>query len=446
MLLSVLRFLVLSSPVVFLTVWFSDNPGALVVDWLGWHVETGIPAFLVAVLVLFVAWSGLEAAVAFLLGLPRRLHASRRVKAQGQGMGVLLAALDAVVAGKPQDVVRLGAEAARLLDVPALPERLAALRIDVKPNEIPIAPKAQEAKTKPGVSAPAPVGAAKKLGWWGRRGARPPVAPQLPPLVEPSRPFVAKPAQPSPVAEDATAELTAFSAQARAGEWSAAVAALGDGVAGGRIGKTAAAPSLALALTAHAKMAEDYEVALGLLREAIAACPGFLPAVLHLTRLLVSMGRGGEAERVVEAAWHVAPATPLAEAWISLGGDVPRLPRIEALIHPDTEEHPDSQLALGEAAVAAEQWGRARRHLVAVAKIRTDVEACRLMAVVEQRDHGDAVSVEMWRRKERNAPVKGWHCPKCGAVTAEWEPLCPSCQAVGVIEWSAYRGASAVTA
>ena len=451
MLLRLLRLLILSSPVVLLTIWFSDNPGSLVVDWLGWHIETGMPTFLLAVLVLFAAWSGLEAGVAFLMGLPKRLTASRKVKAQGQGMGALLGALDAVAAGKSQEVARLGAEAARLLDAPGLPDRLAALRLEMKAQESPVVHKPLEAKPKSKPVVPVAPVAAKKQGWWGRRGAPLSRAASIPvPLVvDPPAPAPVTLAVPPPVTEDPIPVIAAFNELASSGEWGQAAGVMDAAVADGRITKVAAAPWQALALTAQAYGADaagDPDKSLALAQDAMVARPGFLPAVLQGARLLVAAGRNAEAETIVNEAWSVEPSSPLAAAWISLGNNKPSLARVEALVSHKTEDHPDSQLALGEAAVAEEQWGRARRHLVAVAKIRTDKDACRLMAVIEERDRGDAAAVEMWRRKESGAAAKGWHCNSCGKAIEGWGPTCPSCHGIGTTEWSAYRPTNVTTA
>ena len=36
-------------------VWLADRPGAVVVDWLGWRIETTMPVLLIALLIVMLA-------------------------------------------------------------------------------------------------------------------------------------------------------------------------------------------------------------------------------------------------------------------------------------------------------------------------------------------------------------------------------------------------------
>ncbi|MBF0394238.1 MAG: hypothetical protein HQL38_16295, partial [Alphaproteobacteria bacterium] len=146
-------------------------------------------------------------------------------------------------------------------------------------------------------------------------------------------------------------------------------------------------------------------------------------------------GRHDEAAAVLAETWRHAPSRLLLAAAEPADGDAgSRLRHRESLVagNPD---HCESHLAVGEAAVAAEQWGLARRHLVAAAKAVSDRRVFGLMAEVEERETGDQTAAAMWHRREGTAPLPHWHCGACGAEVADWAPLCPSCDAVATIVW-----------
>ena len=91
---------------------------------------------------------------------------------------------------------------------------------------------------------------------------------------------------------------------------------------------------------------------------------------------------------------------------------------------------------LAEAALAAELWGAARRELDAVLGISPTARACRLRARLEEAEHGDGAAARAWlARAAEAAPDAAWVCDGCGAAWAEWQPVCPRCEAVDELVW-----------
>jgi len=431
MLLRLIVLLIFVSPVVLATLWFSDNAGTVQVEWLGWHVDTNVPVLLGVILTVFLVLSGLSRLSALVADLPAKLGKSRQLRGREKGMAALLAALDAADKGEVGDGRRLGAEAARLLDSPGLAARLDRL-LPRPPAPPPVAPPA-----RPDV--------AKKGRLFARKPSAPvPVIEKAPPSAK-AAPAAERPTPaPAPVAPAVPrqADVAAFAAKVRSGEWDAALALVGDAVPAGRLSPAMAARWRAVVLEGQAlgECADDPSRPLRLAHEAMAADPGFLPAALHVLRREASAGRRTEAEAALASIWRHSPARLLLDAcaplWRDEDGD-DRLKRLEALAE-IAPLHPDGHLAAGEAAVAVQKWGVARRHLMAALKIEADALGCRLMAEIEEREPGgSARAAEVWRRRERDAPpMPAWVCGDCGATSGEWSACCPACAGVATIAWA----------
>ena len=88
------------------------------------------------------------------------------------------------------------------------------------------------------------------------------------------------------------------------------------------------------------------------------------PAAYH-ARLLLGDGRSGPAAKAVERAWRSLPHPELAQAYGEIHIEAAPLARyqsMERLAAQNSAAH-ETHLALAEAALTAELWGEARRHL-----------------------------------------------------------------------------------
>jgi len=440
MLLRLIHLLILASPVIAVTLWFSDNPGVVTLEWLGWQIETNVPVLLISLLLVFALLSGLEGLIGLATGLPARIRASRRAKGHQQGIASLLSALKVAARGDSAESRRLADEAARLLGAPELSERLAAV---ARPQggEARLPAAAPRLPAEP--PEPPPKARASRWSLWERRGrqmAMRPSAPKARPAAAVAEPVVIAPAPVAPpVAVPSPFDRGAFGDFVKAGDWTAAISLVDSAATGGTLSPGEAARLRALALAGQAMVveADDADKALALADEALQTCPGFLPAAQQAIRLHIAAGRNGEAVAVIRAAWRVAPARPLLRHYLDLLADQDagaRLAQVEQMVRTNPD-HVESHFAAGAAAVAAANWGLARRHLVAVVKVHPDNAAYQLMIDVEENDGGDAAAVEMWRRKAISAgSPPAWQCNSCSVPADAWQPLCPSCGAIATMD------------
>ena len=98
-----------------------------------------------------------------------------------------------------------------------------------------------------------------------------------------------------------------------------------------------------------------------------------------------------------------------------------------------------SRLALAEAALAAELWGEARAQLAPLtegAAAGGDARAYRLMADLEEAEHGDLAAARRWSHlAQQAAEAPTWLCTACGAAQPRWQALCGNCGSFNQVEW-----------
>lgn len=428
MILRLLSVLVLSAPVIFVTLWFSDNSGQVAVEWLGWRIETNVPVFLVVLLAIFVVLFLIEHGLSTIASLPIRLRSTRKAKGVEKGLAALVASLDAAAAGDSEMGRRLGAEAARHLGSADLAQRLD--RLMPKPVEPPQPPKGTK---KAGMREAGIGGFFRRLTGRKTLSAHPPESPAPSPSKAPLPRMPAAASPPPPVAPASTPlDEAGLDLAVQAGDWSRALELI-----------DAAVPCplhwRAMILTAQANtlVLSAPDQARAVTEQAVTADPSFLPAIELALRLDVAANRRAQAEELLSKIWPQTPSfrflelcTPL---WAGEKGEA-CIARVDALVK-SNPDHPESHLAKGAAAMAAGHWGPARLHLVAAIKASPSARAFQLMSTVEEKDGGDAAAIRMWLRRAGDAANgSAWRCAQCGTDHSEWAILCPSCSAIGKIE------------
>ncbi|MEM7225307.1 MAG: heme biosynthesis HemY N-terminal domain-containing protein [Pseudomonadota bacterium] len=182
----------------------------------------------------------------------------------------------------------------------------------------------------------------------------------------------------------------------------------------------------------------DRRQAIKLAREAHKVAPALVPATARLARLLIANGKGGEAARLLERAWAEAPHPELAKIYQAAkpaGDGLKSLTKMRRLVS-GAPENPTSLVVLAEAALEAELWGEARRYLTQAGGEAPNEPVCRLMARLEEAEHGDGEKARAWLVKAARAP-RGpvWTCEACGAEAEAWSPHCGHCDAFATIAW-----------
>jgi HemY protein len=166
-------------------------------------------------------------------------------------------------------------------------------------------------------------------------------------------------------------------------------------------------------------------------------CPGLVPAAAPAGRLLAEGGERRKAVRILEAGWRESPHPDIANAYADL---VPgasareRLLRMRVLARL-AQSHPESALALANAALEAREFAEARASLAPLVAAPTRRVAT-LMARIEAAEHGHTGLAREWMaRAVHAAHDPAWTAD--GAVADTWMAVSPVTGRLDAFEWRA---------
>lgn len=178
--------------------------------------------------------------------------------------------------------------------------------------------------------------------------------------------------------------------------------------------------------------------AVKLLREAHKLAPSLVPATDQLANMLLHVGQRGQAAKIIERSWAAQPHPALAATYgraKAMTDKLKYLPQLRKMVS-GAPSHRQSLITLAEAALEAELWGEARRYLTEAAEAGATVQICRLMAQLEEAEHGDADKAREWLlRAGTAASDPTWVCKACGAQAEDWTPHCGACDAFASLAW-----------
>jgi HemY protein len=430
----------------------AGHPGHVEIVWQGWQVDTSVGVLAGAVALIVLAASVLVLFAAALLRVPRNLRRRRAARRQRAGEAALTIGVVALAAGQPA-AARLAAQRAAAL--------LATAPFGGAPMALLVA---AEAATQEGDTAAARASYTTLLerpdtAFLGLRGligqalraGDDDTALNLAERARKLRPD-------APWLVDALLVLAA-----RTGDWTAAQGTLAGAARHRGLPAERARHHRGIVLYELSRDAErsgDLRRAAGLAAKAQALAADLAAPALHHARLLALLGRKRAAARTIERAWHTAPHPDLPRLYLDIHPEAEPLARAAAVerLAAHNPEASESHLAVAEAALAAQLWGEARRHL----GLAIDAESvpqsssagpsrrlCRLMARLEESEDGNMAAARDWLDRAIAAPPDPCYvCTRCGGgESPEWQALCRECGGFDTLRWtSPSQGASAIIA
>jgi HemY protein len=416
----------------------ADYPGTVDITWQGWEIGTSVGVLVAAVALLALVLWLLLTLIAGIVRLPRRFRRNRRERRRRLGEQALTRGLIAIAAGENGSARRQASRAEALLGPTPLALMLAAQTAQLEGDEAGARRRYTELlDDKDGEF----IGLRGLIGQATRTGD-----------TEAALRYAQRAQELRPHAAWAFEAL--FALQARAERWEAARATLAAASRRHLLPAERAQHYRGAILYEMSLVAEhegDRRRALSLAAEAQSLLPEITAPAVRQAKLLIADGRPRPARRVVEQAWRAAPHPALAAIWSELGGGVPALELVAwfetlAAHNPDAGE---SAVALAEAALAAQLWGEARRHLgraLAAAPDAPPRRVCLLMARLEEAEHHDPAKAREWYDRALAAPADpAYVCARCGGEHAEWGALCAHCQSFDTLAWRTPGAATAAS-
>jgi HemY protein len=420
--LRVLRYFLIVGLLVAAAVWMADRPGHVAINWEGWAIETNVGVLAITILLTVLVLFSFVRVVADLRAAPRVFSHWRNERQRRRGFTALTRGLVAVAAGHAASARKLAREADSLLvDTPLarlLVAQAAQLAGDAEMAKRGFLALLDDTETA-FLALRGLISLATKEGddtaalAWTRQAY----------AIRPDAAWVAE---------------TMFELEIKASQWREAQATLAESLPNSLESKKKLAALLYLRAD-KAKRDGDAKEALDLARRANEADLALVPAMLLLASLENERGKRNRAAEVLEEGWRVAPNPDLAKAYASLWSEetalqlVNRMERLAGF----AAGHPESGLALAEAALAAQLWGQARSVLAPYVVLeRPDARLLRLMSAIEVDEKGDHVAAQKWLARIGEAePDPVWTCRECGKISHSWMARCDNCAGFACMEW-----------
>jgi HemY protein len=418
-------FFVKLAIVVAIAFWLAERPGAVSLEWLGYHIETSMGILLLAVFVLMVAAALGYRFARTLLHAPSDISQAVATNRRRRGYKALTKGMVAVAAGDADEARRCARKADNLLEEPPLTMLLQAQAAQLSGDER-AAKRYFEAMLE-----------RDDMAFLGLRGL----------LMQARREgneaaaleYVERARQIRP---DAGWVLNNhFDLQLEEGDFKAAEETVKEMRRHRILPREDVERRQAVILTERARtMANEggKTEAAKLAREAHELAPDLAPAAALAGKLWAELGSQGRAARLLERAWPRAPHPELAEAYLITKPAKDALDRLRHITRL-TERRPEgreAQLLLARANLDAQLWGEARRHLTAIDEHPPSESVCRLMAELAECEHGDGALAKVWLERATEAPPDpAWICGNCGAASEEWSAVCGNCGAFDNLAW-----------
>ncbi len=424
-------FLILAILVV-LTAWVAEHPGAVLVTFGEYRLRTSVGFLVVAAAWLAFAMTFLDRIWRYLAVAPHRIALAFQENRRRRGYRALTQGMVAVAAGDADEADRQAKRAEGLLHDPPLTMLLSAQAAQLSGDEGAATGYFESMLNHP------------EMAFLGIRGLF------MQALREGDEENALRLAQRAYELHPKTPWVVQalFDLQVRAGRWEEAEATLKDATSRKAIPTTEGKRQTAVLLLRQSEIAEgqrrDHE-ARRFAQDALKLAPDFAPVAAHCARLSAKEGDVHRAEKTIEKAWSKVPHPDLAATYLeifSVEDALERLKRIEKLaaLYPD---HPESHLAIAEAAIAAKIWGEARNHLAEAIAAMPSARAFRKMAELEEAEAGKGRTAEQWRTRATEAPADNmWVCANCGAIAESWSPTCANCGGFDGFRWRSPRPGS----
>ena len=376
-----LVFLILTAALAVVGASVARAPGQVTFEWQGYHVETTAGVVILALIGLVIVLFVLDRLLVIIGQARRKLSGGGRERRQRRGYEALSRGLVAVAAGDASTAGKQARRAASLLDNRPLTMLLSAQAAQLQGDDRAAADFFGTLRTMEGtqfLGLRGLLNQAMKREDWGQALSLAEEAHRLNPKSE----WVVS---------------TLFDLQKQLGRWRDAEATFDEAVKLKLIPEGHIARERAEIVAGQSEMGDGSE-RLRLAAKAFKADPSYTPAAVRYVELLLTEGDFGRAASTVERAWEHDPEPELAELYWRARRCDDAGKKLDAAkrLSKRNPENLESRIVLAAAALEARAWGEARAALAPVAGADAVPRVCRLMAALEEGEHGDLAAARTW--------------------------------------------------
>lgn len=420
-----LRYFIIIAVLAAAAAWLADQPGSVSLQWGGYRIDTTFGVLAIAVGVVAVLAALLYRIWLFVRRAPGSVASSWRGHRRGRGYRALTKGMVAVAAGDADEAQRQARKAEGLLSEPPLTMLLSAQAAQLGGDER-AAERFFRAMTEN-----------RETEFLGLRGLLNQAMKRQD--TEEAVALARRAHRLKPDSEWVSQSL--FELQTRSGQWLDASVTVKEATRNKHLsGPDSRHRQAVLACQLGVAAAKDGDAAEAM-KQAKAALDldsAFLPAALLLAGHYVRTGKGRKAGALIERMWGREPHPAMVAFYWDVRNATASLDRVKASerLAGFNPGHMESDLAIATAALDADLWGQARKHLTAAGGDEPPARICRMMADLEEAEHGDSKKARRWLIRASMAdPDPAWVCGSCGHTVENWSATCASCHGFDTLSW-----------
>jgi HemY protein len=421
-------FLILVITIIsFTAVWFIENDGSIMVEWMGYQIQTSITFTLLAISSLFLTLFVILQILISIKKAPENFQKSMKDKKKEKGLTALTEGFAAIAAGDTKQAKKLTKQAVGCLgNVPVtklLSAQAAQLDGNVAEAKVHFTAMLENKETEI-IAIKGLLLEAEKEGDFEKAIS----------LAE--KALISQPN--SDWANKVLLRLYKLTKR-----WQAAKKATDRLIKLKLIDKSEAKRDIAiisLAQSSEQSKKGNKQQALEYAQTAYKELPDFAPAAVLYSSLLLEVNKKNKRKAInaLEKCWKQKPHPMIASHYMEIFKNEnaqKRLKHAERLLKFRPNNF-NSHILVAKASISAENPSNARNHLKMALNTKETHEICNMMAEVERMEEADDEAINKWiERSQLAEPSTSWACKKCNAVQDEWKINCNNCGAFDSLQW-----------
>jgi len=435
--LRLIIFFIIVALLSYAALWFVDHPGEVVVQWLGYRLETNIIFVTTVVSAAFIVALILLETALFIKNLPKWISQRRAASRHSRVLLSLTRGFAAISVGDAKRATLAAKETFKLMNNQSAKNQLIAYILAAEAAQL----EGDITKARQHYSAllehkPTEFAAVKGLLDSNKQEGNLVYALKLA-----ERAYELRPNAPGVV----VALLTIYK---QAGKWSEAQLFLEKHTSKKIFAIFSRDAGLDLryekAVIYHMRARKyfadgDMEKAFATAEIAVKEKSGFIPVVLLYCDLALRFNKKRKATSAIEQIWQDFPHPDLAEKYFLIHTtDSPKkkMKRAQKLLSLN-QDHPESHRMFALNSLEQGDLTKARNHAKLAMAGGETIELCNLMAEIEKtaEDSDDQIG-QQWSSRAKHAMLDPyWSCSTCANSYEQWDIKCTSCNAVDTIIW-----------
>ena len=174
------------------------------------------------------------------------------------------------------------------------------------------------------------------------------------------------------------------------------------------------------------------------IKNAFKLIPDFIPVAVEYANILVKNNKTRKAVKILENIWSKSPHPDISVAYMNIYSSLSknkRLEKAEKLIKL-CSNHPEGYIVAAQEAIAAEKFDKARKNIKTALEFGETTAICNVMAELQSIEQAGQDTVNYWRERAIMAGESSvWKCKNCSELSNAWHVICASCHSFDSIEW-----------